>query len=351
MIKTALNTTVTRPQRDSIREQDFSLNYVRTLTDDTGMIQHGLGGIPHSVTGYTVDDNARAFLAMARLWRAFPARRAEFEPLLRRYLGFMVWMQRTEGPVAGRFVNFVSYDRRFLEECGSEDSLGRCVWALGEAVSGPLPAGCELAAWTLLHRALPHVDGLVSPRARLYAILGLARALPQESDVIHRLLEPIVALWKENQLPGWHWFEPYMTYDNARMVEAVYIAGQALAEPKYLQIAGDAANFLTEHSFVHDSVKGDYLEPVGNLGWWRRGAEKARFDQQTIEAGAYADLYRLLGDAEREQWSREWFLGRNIHGLPVYDADTGACHDSLIPDGMNRNQGAESALSYLLTLA
>lgn len=344
--------TQTRRQQTHIsrKQGDFALHYLNAMTDDTGMIQHGVGGIPDPLTGYTTDDNARAFLAMVRLWRTYPERRGETEPLLRRYLRFMVWTQLRTGESAGKFVNFVSYDRQFLEPFGSDDCQGRCLWALGEAAGGALPSGCDLAVWRLLHRVLPHILESPSPRAAIYCLLGLTAALPQESDRLIALTEPLRHQWKMNQSQGWHWFEQYLTYDNARIVEALHRTGQVLNDDGLLRIARDAGDFLTEGSFVSGASMGDYLEPIGSYGWWRNGGVKARFDQQTVEAGAYAELYRLTGDTERERISLDWFAGRNTHGLPVYDADTGSCHDGLTAEGVNRNQGAESILSYLLSV-
>jgi hypothetical protein len=327
-----------------------SLDYVRCLTDDTGMIQHGIGGIPDPHTGYTTDDNARAFLAMVRLWRACPERRVEVEPLLRRYLGFLLWAQRREGPEAGAFVNFISYERSYLDRQGTEDSLGRTVWALGEAVAGPLPPGCDLPVRRMFHQALPLTERFTSPRARVYTLLGLCPAMAHESDRLREMALPLASLWREYSGSGWQWFEPYLTYDNARMVEAVWRVGQILDHGPLQRIARDAAAFLTEHSFADGESVGTYLEPIGCRGWWRQGGEKARFDQQTLEAGAYAELYRLTGDREQERLSMDWFHGRNVHGLPVYLPETGGCYDGLTSDGVNRNQGAESILSYLLAV-
>lgn len=350
------NTTETDFRRSTQREhspdspQTVSLNYLRCMTDDTGLIQHGIGSIPDPQTGYTTDDNARAFLAMVRLWRTCPERHAEVEPLLRRYLGFLLWVQRRTSDLAGNFVNFVGYDRQYLDAQGTEDSLGRTVWALGEAIAGPLPTGCDPAARRLWSQALPHITDFSSPRARAYALLGMCTALAHEPDKLREMALPLTILWKNQAGSGWYWFEPYLTYDNARLVEAVWRVGQILDDTTFLQIARNAADFLTEHSFVENGTLGTYLEPVGNRGWWQRGGIKARFDQQTLEAGAYADLYRSMGDTYHERIALDWFHGRNVHSLPIYDPAAGGCFDGLTPEGLNRNQGAESILSYLLAI-
>lgn len=330
----------------SVPADSIQLDYIHRLTDDTGMIQHGIGGIPDRKTGYTTDDNARAFLAMVRLWRNHPDRRAEVEPLLRCYLGFLAWVQICSEPYQGWFINFVSYDRRFLEERGSEDSLGRCLWVLGEAISGPLPTGCAFTARALWQRALSQVGEFRSPRALAYALIGICHAQPGDANLIRQIVAPLVVGYRRYADSGWHWPEPYLTYDNARMVEALWRAGDCLADPEIGAIADEMGRFLTEHSF-----EDDILIPVGNRGWWQQGQPKAIFDQQTIEAGAYAELYQLMGDTDRARLALEWFHGRNVHRLPLYDSDTGACYDGLTPEGINLNQGAESVLSYLMAIS
>ncbi|GAB4451880.1 MAG: glycosyl transferase [Armatimonadaceae bacterium] len=322
------------------------LDYLHTMTDDTGLIQHGIGGIPDLATGYTTDDNVRAFLAMVRLWRALPDQRGDFEPLMRRYLAFVTWTQKRDGEKTGFFTNFVSYDRRFLDEWGTEDCLGRCIWALGEAVSGNLPTGCALAVRMLYNRAVPRLFRVHSPRALAYALLGLTHTPRQNREVMRYCADVLLDVYRTYSHENWRWFEPYLTYDNARMVEAMWRVGAVLEDDECRAVAQETHAFLTQHSFGSDG-----LEPIGNRGWWKEGQEKALFDQQTLEAGAYTELYHLTGDPERARLALEWFYGRNAHRLPIYDPDTGACYDSLTMEGENLNQGAESVLSYLLAVA
>jgi len=165
-------------------------------------------------------------------------------------------------------------------------------------------------------------------------------------------MDRLLALWQTYSEPDWLWFEPQMTYDNARYCEALLRAGIALGEEEAITVARTALDFLTENSF--DRTEG-FLMPVGCRGWWPRGGTKASFDQQTIEAGAYVEAYRLAASVFGEpsythlaNRAREWFWGHNIHRLPLYDPDSGGCYDALTAEGVNLNQGAESVLSYLL---
>ena len=314
---------VSRPSLSPVR-YPVVLHHLQAMTDGTGMVQHGVGGVPDLATGYTTDDNARAFLATVRLWRAMPERRAEFEPLLRRYLAFLSWTQHRDGENIGWFVNFVSYDRRFLDERGTEDCLGRCLWALGEAISGPLPPACALPVRALWSRALNRLVDVRSPRALAYALLGLCHAAHGDTNLIHACADPLLRGFRTYAEDGWEWLEPYLTYDNARLVEALWRVAQITGNSEYREVAEKMLAFLTTHSFINGN-----LEPIGNRGWMRRDGKRALFDQQTIEAGAYAELYCLVGDSERAGVALEWFYGRNAHLLPLYDPDTGGCYDGL----------------------
>ncbi|HVK03661.1 MAG TPA: hypothetical protein VM490_09310 [Armatimonadaceae bacterium] len=326
------------------------LDHVRAITDDTGMFQHSIGGVADAHTGYTTDDNARAFLAMVRLWRRYPEERAQVEPLLRVYVRFLLFAQRRED---GWFRNFFSYARAPLDERGTEDCLGRCLWALAEAEAGDLPDGTRFAVRQMLQQAKEAAHSLHSPRALAYAALGLTHLADDHSRALVRTFaDRYLALWDEYSGTGWRWFEPILSYDNARMVEALLRAADTLDEDRYRRVGREALDWLTEHSFHPQE---GYLEPIGNRGWWRKGGEKTRFDQQTIEAGAYAELYAFAADSledaslmELSERAGEWFWGRNAHSLPVYVPETGGCRDALTEDGVNLNQGAESVLSYLL---
>jgi hypothetical protein len=331
----------------------INLKYVQTLTDCTGMMQHGIGGVPDPQTGYTTDDNCRALLAMVRLWRGNPKLRGEVEPLLRTFTQFMLFAQIREGSDAGWFINFFSYDRKPLEKRGTEDCLGRCIWALAESASGDLPTGVSQAIWGMLHLSRQAMLKIRSPHAAAYILCGLCR-LPNASNDPHikHFADFLTDLWHTYKKPGWNWFEPQMTYDNARCVEAVLRVGLVTGDKDAMAIGIDALEFLTTHSF---GPTDGFLSPVGNRGWFVQGKDKAAFDQQTIEAGAYAELYAFAAkDLGRTEYlkladrSRDWFLGDNIHKLSLYDYETGGCCDAITKDGVNCNQGAESTLSYLL---
>lgn len=323
-----------------------ALSALKMLTDDTGLFQHGIGGIPDPTHGYTTDDNARALLVTVRLWRRWPEHRPEIEPLLRRYTAFLRGTQVTIGPSAGRFVNFVGYDRRFLDQEGTLDCLGRCLWALAEAASGPLPAEIAVAIETMLANARDiHRTLCESPRACAYALLGLTCDPSFNPEILRTLSAPFIVGWESCSTSDWRWLERYLTYDNPRLVEACRRTADALQDAYLRQIADTMEEFLTRESF-----KEGVLHPVGNQGWWNQGEQPAAYDQQPLEAAAYAALYRLTGDIVHEASSINWFLGKNSLSMPLVDPESGFCRDGLQANGPSANGGAESILAWLLAI-
>lgn len=334
---------------------DIRLDHMERMTDSTGMIQHAVGAVPDFATGYTTDDNARALIVALGLqsrpecaeWWGRLGRLAD------RYLAFLVYTQRPDG----RFRNFVGYDRRFLEEIGSEDSFGRALWALGETVKGQSNTYYGRVAAKAFERAVSHVGALSFVRGQAFALLGLCAALEGgflPADVrplLELLVNRLVAAYRRHHGPKWHWFDEALTYSNGVLPAALLKGATLIGSEEGLRIARDALDFLTE-----TLLSGDYLEIVGNQGWYPRGGRRALYDQQPVDAGAmvfaYTTAWRILGrreDAEGAEKSFRWFLGLNSEGIPLYDPDTGGCRDGLYPGGFNSNQGAESVVAYLLS--
>lgn len=270
----------------------------------------------------------------------------------RRYLAFLCYAQNGKG----RFRNFLSYSREWLELEGSQDCQGRAVWALGYTATHAGEEGMRQAAAHLLSRALEWVAHLTSPRAQADAILGLVEvighpelgAVAEES--IHALSRQLVDLFERTATPDWPWFEHTLTYDNGRLPEALLAAYSVTGEEAYRRVGLESLDFLLRVLFENG-----FLDVIGNNGWYRRGRPRAYFDQQPVDAeGTVAVCLRahqITGEQHyRELAERafEWFLGRNRVGVPLYDPQTGGCYDGLQPDGVNGNQGAESTLAYLM---
>ena len=335
---------------------EISLRHVQAMTDDTGMLQHAAFNIPRYDDGYCLDDNARALLLMALLDDAGSDDPAVVRALASRYLAFVnhAFERRS-----GRFRNFLSYARHWTEPCGSEDSHGRALWALGAVIGRASDPGRHSLAGDLFHAAMPAVTTFSSPRAWAYALLGIEeylRAFQGDStveglraDVAERLL----GLFQRTSRPDWPWFEDSVTYCNARLPQALIVSGSRMHRSDMT----DAGLRSLEWLVALQSSPDGHFAAIGSNGFYHRGASPASFDQQPVEAGATAcaclEAHRVSDDprwAEHAQRAFNWFLGQNHLHQWLYDASTGGCRDGLHPDRPNRNQGAEATLSFLLAL-
>lgn len=241
------------------------------------------------------------------------------------------------------------FDRQWREELGSPDSNGRALWALGYGVRHAPEAGLREAARFLLERAVPQAERLTSPRAVAFALLGLAEARVA-LDLAERFAHQLAVLFDQHASGDWQWFEPYLTYSNATLPQAMLIAGELLGSVPYTTIARRSLDFLIGVLFQRDM-----LDLIGQKGWYRRDSECARFDQQPIDAACAVEALlvaeRVLGEPRYGELARralEWFYGRNRGRAALYDPETGGCHDGLTAEGVNRNQGAESTLAHLM---
>lgn len=326
-------------------------DHLRTLTGPVGLWQHAIYTMPNYAEGYTTDDNARALLLSVML-----ERRGQTWPYAERYLAFL---QHAFNRESGTFRNLMSFDHQWLDETGSEDCHGRAVWALGVVLGTSGRDGLKGAAGLLLEAALPAVRRFTSPRAWAYTLLGLheyLRRFPGDraaQALREELAERLMDLYRQFRQPDWLWFEDVLAYCNAQLSQALILAGRSLGRSDWLEAGLESLEWLLR---VQTSEEG-HLVPIGSNGFWRRGQERARFDQQPVEVhtivSACLEAWRATGD---ERWKAEasrafeWFLGRNDLGLPLYDPTTGGCRDGLHPDRVNQNQGAESTLSFHLAL-
>ncbi|MGB9742658.1 MAG: glycosyltransferase family 4 protein [candidate division WOR-3 bacterium] len=333
---------------------DLNLNHLLTLTDDTGILQHARRVVPNLSEGYTTDDNARALLVALRA-RELDIDKALLTRLLRRYLAFVDFAFNRQN---GRFRNFLGYDRHWLEESGSEDSHARALWALGYTVGSATEEGIVALAMNLFSAGLPAVELFTSPRAWAYTLLGLcaySQRFPGDSNARRfreLLAERLLQLYHANCAPDWQWFEPVLAYANARLSEALIVAGRNLNKPEMIDAGLTTLDWLVRIQ----TAEQQHFVPIAHTGW-RRGGNRARFDQQPIEAHCMVEAcyqaYLVTHEARwREEMRRafEWFLGRNDLGLPLYDYSTGGCHDGLHPDGVNGNEGAEATISFIAAL-
>lgn len=323
------------------------LDHVAVLTDDTGIIQHANESVPNRSTGYCTDDVARAFMvALARL-RLEP-RDDTAAAFASTYLAFLENAQLEDG----RFHNFMSYERTWLDDVGTQDSNGRAMWALGYGVRYAPSEAWRRLCRALLDRALGSIDWFEYLRPRAYALLGLAHAHPalrgaRYAAFFRRLADALCDAYDAASDAQWTWFEDEMTYDNARLPEALIRAGHALGDHRY------ADRGLTSLAFYERTTLVDGIfVPIGNRGWYPRGGERALYAQQPLEASALIDAELAARDAtnddERYANARAalaWFYGKNSRGVAM--AHGGGCYDGLDETSVNRNMGAESTLALL----
>jgi glycosyltransferase involved in cell wall biosynthesis len=330
---------------------ELRLDHLLRLTDDTGIIQHATFSVPARQSGYCVDDNARALLVALRADRLL--RTTETRRLVTSYLSFLHAAQTDQGG----FVNMMSYARNFEVGSSSEDCIGRAVWALGTTAQVAGDDGCRLLARSMLERALPATRNL-GPRGSALAMLGLTSFLEAENghqaalSALTSLGGELVRRYQEEATPEWRWFEPSLTYDNAILPLALFRAYGVTGDRSVLRVAREALEFLEEVCF-----EGDRLVLVGNAGWHSRGKTKPHADEQAIDAAAFvlafAGAYQAAADQHylrRMRQAFSWFLGANRLNLPLYDFSTGGCRDGLGAGEANQNQGAESTLSFLMSL-
>jgi glycosyltransferase involved in cell wall biosynthesis len=333
-----------------------NLNHLRRLTDDTGILQHCVFAIPDYLHGYTTDDNARALVLSLLLEQAGEPTGPFLGLLQARYLAFL-WS--AFDPDTQRFRNFMSYDRRWVEDRLSEDAHGRAIWALGTAVSRCQEESFYGPASRLFEPAVAQALNLRSPRAWAFSLLGIHEYLRRfcgARDVIRArelLAERLLELFRQHSSSDWVWFENCLAYDNATLPHALLHCGQDMNRSDMLEAALRSLEWLC----AVQRPEGRHFVPIGTEGWYHRGRSRARFDQQPIEAyatvSACLEAHRMTGDT---RWLREaqiafdWFMGRNDLHQSLYDPATGGCRDGLHCDRANQNQGAESTLAFLLAL-
>jgi glycosyltransferase involved in cell wall biosynthesis len=329
----------------------FSLVHINRLTDDTGIIQHAKFGIPNLKEGYCLDDNARALLMVLMAFRQMKDDRAlELSPI---YLSYIHYMQNPDGT----FRNFMSFNRNFLDKVGSEDSFGRTIWALGYLLGNAPNDAYFQAGGGVFFNAAPNFEKLKSIRGIANTMIGICYYLktnPSDDSMTERLRNmafKLIKHYQENESPDWLWFESLLAYDNGILPLALLHAAGILNDDRVTEVAFASMDFLTTHT-----MKDDYLSIIGNEKWYKREGERSVFAQQPIDAMAmvlmYHQAYHLTNDKEYINMlytSFLWFLGENDLRMSLYDFETKGCCDGFESYGVNRNQGAESSVAYLIS--
>lgn len=334
----------------------LKLDHLFRMTDSTGLFQHATFSVPNFAEGYCTDDNARA-LIMTVLLEDLGEDSVRIRSLASTYAAFLHY---AFNPALRRFRNFMSFDRRWLEDQGSEDSHGRTLWALGMCVGRSRRRSFQLWAGKLFDQALPTALELISPRAWAFSLVGISEYLRRLSgdrlaaQIREQLVERLMGLFKQCATADWPWCEETATYDNAKIAQALITSGVAMGRQDVLEAGLNALRWLGEVQTTADG----YFRPIGNHGFYRRGQEPAKFDQQPIEVHAMVsgclEAYRATNENfwyDQAQRAFDWFLGWNDLSGEMYAPNTGGCYDGLRVDRINENQGAESSLAFLLSLA
>ena len=333
-----------------------NLGHLWRMTDSTGLYQHANFSIPNFSEGHCTDDNARAFILAVLL-----DEQGE-DPDNMRMLATTsaAFLNHAFDMKTKRFHNHLSFDRRWVDEQGSEDCQGRALWALGIGVGRSPFRSFQMMAGQLFALALPALVGFTSPRAWAFGLIGIHEYLRRLSgdSLVTQIRETLTCrlmkLFDAASHPDWQWFEEELSYDNAKLAHALILSGQATGQQAVLERGLRALRWLTE---LQMSEQG-HFRPIGSNGFYRRGGVRATFDQQPIEAqatvSACLEAFRATSDIwwyEQAQSAFDWFIGSNDLGLEVYSPETGGCRDGLHVDRVNSNQGAESTLAFLLSLA
>jgi len=338
-------------KHDDLPEVD--LRHLRTLTDDTGILQHSLFATPDRRHGYCTDDNARALIVTAQRWDL--THEESILELMQTYLSFLAHAMDEK---TGRFRNFMNFDRSWSEVIGSEDSHARALWGLGVAVALCPHESMIALATRLFTMALHATENFSSPRAWAFTIVGVhayLRRFGGDSEVRrHRamLSERLLRHFTDNMSDDWPWCEDAVTYSNAKLPHALLMSGKWMHSGEMIDVGKRSLEWLLN---VQTNEEG-MLSIVGSNGWYVRGGERAIFDQQPVEAHGLLDACIEAYHVTREQrWVDEahrifnWFLGDNELRTPLYDFTTGGCRDGLHTDRVNENQGAESTLAWLMS--
>lgn len=335
---------------------ELKLDHLFRMSDSTGMFQHASFTVPNFAEGYCTDDNARALVLAVMLQKLGHGSRQITE----RAATYAAFLNHAFDRTSRRFRNFMSFDRRWLEAVGSEDCHGHALWALGSCVAQAGDSSFQMLAADLFEQALPVAAELTSPRAWAFTLIGIDEYLSRLSgdrranQIRDGIIAKLTQRYADAATDDWQWFEDVVSYANAKLPHALILSGRCRKDDAMIETGIRALRWLVK---VQSSAAGSF-QPIGSNGFYRRGRERALFDQQPIEAqvsvSAYIEAYHATEDrfwVEEAYRAFEWFLGRNDLGLALYDSSTGGCRDGLHVDRVSQNQGAESTLAFLLALA
>ncbi|HZJ73651.1 MAG TPA: glycosyltransferase family 4 protein [Perlabentimonas sp.] len=329
----------------------FSIEHVQRLTDDTGIVQHAKFGIPNLKEGYCLDDNSRALLMALMAYKVKKDSAAlKLCPI---YLSYIHYMQNKDGT----FRNFLSFNREFLDEVGSEDAFGRTIWAIGYMLNNSPNDSYYQIGRLIFDKAIPIFEDLKSIRSIANTIIGICHYLRSNmSDDImierlRKLTHVLIDHYQANSHDNWNWFEELLAYDNAILPLAMLHAAEILNDDEVRKVAFDSMNFLVDHTMSEG-----YLSIIGNEEWYKKDGDRSTFAQQPVDAMGMVLMFRQAYNVDNDKnhlsklfKSFKWFLGENDLRMNLFNHETKGCFDGLEHYGVNQNQGAESTLAYLIS--
>ena len=332
----------------------INLDHIKQLTTDIGMIQFSKINQPDINSGYTLDDNARAMIAMGMYFKSTNDKK--HLPLIKTYLDFIKLCQQPDGT----FLNYVNKELKFTEqnkETNLEDSNGRALWALGYIISltDILPEEIIKEAEILFKKSLKRIESIHSTRAMAFTIKGLfyfhrIKKSQESKELVKTLADRLVQMYKHESNSTWEWYEGYLTYANSILPEAMLYAWLLFGDAVYKDIAISSLNFLLLKTFNENGI-----EVIPNKKWLQKGGESDSFGEQPIDVAytimtlsKFYDIFPTEDYRLKMETAFDWFLGKNRLHQIIYNPCTGGCYDGLEENNVNLNQGAESTLSYLM---
>ncbi|SNX53834.1 glycosyltransferase [Thermoanaerobacterium sp. RBIITD] len=327
--------------------------YIFTLTDDTGIMQHSIGSIPDPNHGYTTDDNSRAIIAATMLYEKY--KDEKYLKLIIKYVSFLLYAQSNNG----YFRNFMNYNRTFKDESISEDCFGRCLWAASYLLKAAIPDNIKTAAILMIDRALKNINDLCYIRGKAYTLIGLYYIYKygtiwnkeQVLKYINKLVNDILNEYEIHSSSDWKWYEDIISYDNGIIPLSLLKSYSIIENRKILDVAIESLDFLDSICFRHG-----YFKAIGCNGWYKKGHEVAEYDEQPVEAYGmalmYLEAYKIINNEKYKKRAidcNEWYYGKNSKGISLYDDISGGCYDAITKNGVNLNQGAESITSIIIS--
>jgi hypothetical protein len=331
----------------------INLNHINKLTTEFGMIQFSKINEPDLSSGYTLDDNARALIAMCMHYENSNDGN-DLEKIFK-YFQFIKYCFQANGS----FLNYVDTKGDFTEqnyETNLADSNGRAIWALGYLISqNNLPVSLTNEAKLLFDAAISKAENVHSTRSMAFIIKGLfyynktAKNLKNE-ELVKLLANRLVQMYKHESSNNWLWFESYLTYGNSILPEALLMAYNITSKNIYREIALESFDFLLFNTF-----NGKGIKVISNRSWLQKGSVAAAYGEQPIDIAYTIIALQLfykntlnVAYLTKIEIAFNWFLGQNHLHQVVYNPCTGGCYDGLEEHSVNLNQGAESTVSYLM---